>query len=332
MDEKILADKSDMKSILTKFPELIKESSDIGKEINIERDREIRLICVCGMGGSAFSGDLLDSYIGQEEVLIYVNKKYTIPKFVNKDALIFCVSYSGNTEEIVACYRQAVKRGLAPVTISSGGKLEKLCELNNTPFIMIPKGYPPRLSTPFLFFPILNILTKHGLLEDHTSLVKKIVEQIKKQDIEKSAKTLAKRLKGKIPVIYSSARLFAVAEKWKTDINENAKAHAFYNVFPEFNHNEINSYENLFAQYFIVILKDIKDHPRIMKRIAITKKLLIKRGIDLMEIALTGENYLARLLTGVYLGEWVSYYLALEYGTDPTPVNIIEDLKKELAE
>jgi glucose/mannose-6-phosphate isomerase len=325
-----LIDKSNMKSILQKFPDMIKESLELGKNIIIEQN--IRNICVTGMGGSAFSGDLLKTYLQNIEIPIFVNKTYYLPKYINKEnSVLFAISYSGNTEETISAYRLAIKRGLKPISISSGGKLEKLSEINESPFIKIPKGYPPRLSTPFLFFPLLNILQNSNLIDKQDELIQECIAQINNPKIIDRAKVLSERIKNKIPIIYSSARIFCIAEKWKTDINENAKAPAFYNIFSEFNHNEINAYINLIGDYFVVIIKDQEDHERIKKRIKIIKKIIMEKEVDLMEISITGDNFLTRLISGIYLGLWVSYYLALEYHIDPTPVEIIENLKKELA-
>ena len=125
--------------------------------------------------------------------------------------------------------------------------------------------------------------------------------------------------------------MFCIAEKWKTDVNENAKTHAFYNMIPEFNHNELCAYQSKNNNFHIIFLNDAKDHPRIKDRIEAFKKLVKPYNIPMTEIAITGNDLLARLMTGIWMGLFFSYYLALEYGIDPTPVEIIEKLKKELA-
>ncbi|MBD3204490.1 bifunctional phosphoglucose/phosphomannose isomerase [Candidatus Woesearchaeota archaeon] len=329
MDDKMLIDESDMKSILEKFPDMIKESLNLAGDLAVDRDK--KSVCVTGMGGSAFSGDLLKAYLEEIEIPIFVNKTYTLPKHIDRNSLVFAVSYSGNTEETISSYRNAIKKGIKPIAISSGGKLRKLSEINENPFIKIPEGYPPRLSTPFLFFPMLSVLENSGIIKSRDNAINMTIDSIRSADYKERAKIIAQRMKDKIPIIYSSMKNFCVAEKWKTDINENAKAMAFYNMFPEFNHNEICAYTNIVGDYFVLIIKDEKDHERVKKRIKIIKELIKKRGIHVMEIAIRGEHYLSRLLSPLYLGLWVSYFLALEYETDPTPVKIIEDLKKELS-
>ena len=322
MDERLIYDKSDMRAILERFPSMIREAYDLDNDIIMDKD--IKNICITGMGGSAFSGDLLKTYLKDIDIPIFINKTYALPGYIKKGSLVFANSYSGNTEETVSAYRQAIKKGIQPVVISSGGKLEQLSSMNKNPYIKIPRGYPPRLATPFLFYPMLRVLQNSEIIEKQDSEVEKTISSLRKTSFVTRAQNVIKRLVNKVPVIYCSDDIFCVAEKWKTDINENSKTPAFYNIFPEFNHNEINAYINL--------ISDHADPEPIKKRIKIIKKIIMKRGIDVMEIAITGDNYMTRLVSAIYLGLWVSYYLALEYKTDPTPVEIIEELKKELAE
>ena len=322
-------EKENMREVLVGFPDMIEKSMELGKDIKIEG--EIKNIFVLGMGGSGFSGDLLKTYLHDLEIPIFVNKGYEVPKYATRDSLIFAVSYSGNTEETVSAYRMMIRRGAKNiVAITSGGKLEELSNMNSNPIVTVPAGIQPRLSTPYLLTPMLNIMANSGLIEDRSEDLREVIKSINVESIEKRAQELALKMKGKIPVIYSSDRLFSVAEKWKTDINENAKTMCFYNVFPEFNHNETNAYINMTAKAHVVMIKDVDDHDRVKKRFSIIKKLIMSKGVDVTEIAITGSKFLSRLLSSIYLGSWVGFYLALEYKTDPTPVPIIEDLKMEL--
>ena len=204
--------------------------------------------------------------------------------------------------------------------------------MNKNPHILVPEGIQPRLSTPYLFMSILNVLSYSGVIDDQADTIRKTVIQLKSSGtkIEDSARELASKLKDKVPIIYSSQRIFCVAEKWKTDINENAKVHAFYNLWSEFNHNEICGYQNMTADFHTVLLSDAEDHERVKKRIKIFKGLAKKYRAELTEIAITGDNFLTRLFSAIWMGTYTGYFLALEYGTDPTPVEIIENLKKEL--
>ncbi|MBN1502785.1 bifunctional phosphoglucose/phosphomannose isomerase [Candidatus Woesearchaeota archaeon] len=327
MDPQI--DKSDMGKVLAEFPEMIRDAMELARDINIEDD--IENIFICGMGGSAFSGDLLKCYLQNFKIPVFINKNYSLPKYVNSKTLLFAVSYSGNTEETISQYREGIRRKAKIVSISSGGKLKELAAMNKNPHVLVPKGIQPRLSTPFLFVPMLTVLQNIKLIPNQKKLLLDSIDALENPIIKDRAQELASKIKNKIPIIYSSDRIYCIAEKWKCDINENAKTPAFYNLFPEFNHNEINGYVNLVGTYFAILIRDLDDHERVKKRIGIIKKLILSKGVEVTEIAITGNSYLIRLLSGIYMGLWVSYHLALEYNVDPTPVEIIEDLKKELA-
>ena len=169
-----------------------------------------------------------------------------------------------------------------------------------------------------------------NLIEDQTNFVNKTVETLQKPIFEERAKELAEKLVDKIPVIYSSDRLKAIAYKWKISFNENSKVHAFYNVFPELNHNEMVGYTNIKGNFYIIIIKDEDDYERTRKRMQLTKGIIKKAGVPVVEIALSGPCRLAKLISAIYIGDWTSYYLALEHELDPTPVSIVEEFKKKL--
>ncbi len=325
-------DKQEMGSILKKFPDMINEVLEFGEDVTFPKEF-IENVAICGMGGSGFTGDLLSVYLQDLPLKIFVIKDYNLPEFIQRKSLVFAVSYSGNTEETISAYRSAVRRSCKVIAISSGGKLEELSKMNKTPHIKIPGGIQPRLSLPYLLIPILNILNYSGLIEDQDKIIKKTISELKAaaEKIERGAKELAPKLKGKIPIIYSSQRMFCIAEKWKTDINENAKTHAFFNVFPEFNHNEICGYENQTIDSHVIIISDKEDYLKIKDRIKVFKKLINQYKVTVTEIGIVGDNFLTRLFFGVWMGLYVSYYLALEYGRDPSPVKIIEKFKKELS-
>ncbi len=324
-------DSQNMINVLRKFPDMILKASLLGDDITFPKQL-LNNVIVIGMGGSGFTGDLLKAYMYKTAIQVHVIKDYVLPNFVSRKSLVFAISYSGNTEETISAYRSAIRRGCKVVSISSGGKLQELAKMNKNPHINVPKGIQPRLATPYLFIPILNVLNYSGLIDDQEKKIKACVKNLKAgaSNIENSIKDLAGKVKGKIPIIYSSQKLFCVAEKWKTDINENAKTHAFYNVFSEFNHNEICGYENPNGDFHIIILKDSEDHPKIKDRIKVFKKIMKTYDTSLTEIAVKGENFLSRLFSSIWMGTYLGYFLALEYETDPSPVKIIEKFKQKL--
>jgi glucose/mannose-6-phosphate isomerase len=322
-------DSGNMIEVLKKFPEMLKEALSLGDDISFQKEF-IENIAVLGMGGSGYTGDLLKTYL-ESDIPIFVFKDYKMPKFIGKNSLVFAASYSGNTEETISAYRLAINRGCKIVSISAGGKLEELARLNKNPHILLPKGIQPRLTTPYQFVAILNVLVSTGLIEEQESIINACAKDLKNNidKIEGNAKELASKVKGKVPIIYASEKMSCIAEKWKTDVNENAKTHAFYNMFSEFNHNEICAYENPVGNFHVIIISDEKDHDRIKKRIDIFKKLLKEYKTPVTEVSISGK-LMTRLMSNILMGLFFAYNLALEYDIDPTPVKIIEKLKKDL--
>ena len=166
----------------------------------------------------------------------------------------------------------------------------------------------------------LNVLDDEG----------EVVKVLNNNSFKEKGKQLAKRLADKVPLIYASDRFKAVAYRWKTQINENAKVHAFTHTFSELNHNELVGYTSLKGYYYVVIIKDEADLPQMRKRMMLTKEIIRKSGVDVIEIGITGGSLLTKMFSAIYIGDWTSYYLALEYETDPTPVDLVENFKKKL--
>lgn len=326
--ERMALDKGRMDLVLERFPQMCLDAVSLAKDVKIVE--EVESIVIAGMGGSGIAGDILKHYLSDLDIPIYIIKDYIIPKYVDDKSLVFVLSYSGNTEETIAFYKEAVKKSTKVISLCSGGKLEELCIINRTTCVKIPQGIQPRLSTLYLFFPMLIILQNSGLVENQLGYIKKTILALRKSFFRERAKDLAEKIGNKIPIIYASTKFMPVAMKWKTDINENAKVHAFYNIYPEFNHNEINAYVNKNGEFYIVIIKDEDDLRRIRKRMDITKKLIKDKGYDITEMVIKGDCLLSKMFSAILLGTWVSYWLALLYHTDPTPVDIVEDLKKEL--
>ena len=323
-------DKDNMKKVLEQFPMQCREAVKLG--IEIKPKGTVENVLICGMGGSAISGNLMQNAFPDIKIPVYSARDYILPSYAEKNSLVFISSYSGNTEETVSGFHEALKRKSKIVVITSGGELEKLAKKNKVDFIKIPSGIQPRLATSYLFFPMLNVLNNAKVIKfsGDGSEFKNLINYIEKVDFEAMGMKIAKELYGKALIIYASPRYSAAAMKWKTDINENAKIHAFYNIYPEFNHNEINGYVNKNGKFHVVVLRDENEHPRIAKRMDITMGLIKKKGIGVTEMGIEQNPMLTKVISAEYLGVWVGYSLALLYKTDPTPVKIIEDLKKAL--
>ena len=337
LDDQKLINKTDPKGMLGLiecFPGQCEKGRGIVKEFNLKPDylegRKIQNIMVTGLGGSAIGGDLLRTYLlNSLNIPILVNRNYLLPLMVDKNTLLIAVSYSGNTEEVISTYREAARRLLKVVCITSGGKLLELAVMNKHISIKIPKNLPPRLATPYLFFPMLIILQNSGLV-DAKEDINKLLNNLKPEKILKVGQQLADNLSGKVPLIYTTASLEPAAIKFKTDINENAKMHAFYNVLPELNHNELNGFVKQMANFYVIVLEDEKEGQRMKKTISAVKSIIRKKGVPITDIVLKGDSRLLNVFTGIMIGLWTSYFLAIKNDIDPTPVEMIEDLKKSL--
>ena len=328
-EDREFIDKHNMYSVLEKFPQQISDGYRLGEYIKV--DGEVDRIIITGMGGSALPGDLLKAYLGVYfKIPVIVNKGYELPEYITSKTLVFAISYSGNTEETINAYRIAIRKNCHLVSISAGGKLEVLSEKQKIPHIQIPSGLQPRQALGYLFFSMLRVLVNSKIISNVSEEVEKTAENLGKDIFREKARELSNKLVDKIPLIYCSDRLQIIAYRWKINFNENTKIHAFSNVIPEMNHNEIIGFTNLKGNYHAIILRDEDDNIRIKKRIKITKELIKKKNVPVTEIALTGSSFLNKAFSAIYIGDWASYFLALKYKTDPTPVPVIEELKKEM--
>ena len=309
---------SDIKTdVEQNFVTFLREAKSLGLDLPLE---EYDSVVVAGMGGSGISGDLLKILTPN----ITTVHDYSLPYWVNNKTLVIACSYSGNTEEMIALYNDARKKICQVVVISSGGRLREKALKDKLPCIRIPFGIQPRASIPYMLLPLMNILKQP--IPDLT----KLIEALKSSKIRNKAKELAVKLVDKVPIIYSSQRIYPVAYRWKTQFNENAKIHAFSNAFSELNHNELEGFVHLKADFHVVIIVDDEDNAKIKKRMAITKKLVLSKGVSVTEIAITGKKLFNRIITELYLGDLTSVYLAENYKIDPTEVHLIEQFKKQL--
>ena len=319
-------DDHNMMKVLEGFPKQCRQAMELPKGMFVSG--EINTIVIIGMGGSGIVGDLVKTVLHDSKLQVHVVRDYSLPGFVDEHSLVFVVSYSGKTDETVAACKEAIKRNAKVVGIASEGDVLQLCKRS----VRIPAEMQPRCALGYLFFPILGVLANSQLIEvkgaDVTEMLK-ILEN--KAEYQERARTIVKIMKERIPIIYSSELLRPVAMRWKTQFNENGKAPAFYNAFSEMSHNEICGFEEMRRQQYVVLmLKDVFDHERIQKRMDLAKAMM-KEYVDVVEIPTKGQSLLARLFSTIYLGDWVSFYYALDKRKDPTPVKAIEKLKKGMS-
>lgn len=330
-------DKSDALGVAEKQWQQLQQDYSVELQIN----QPIQRVVVAGMGGSALAATYITSWPGIK-VPYQVVRQYDIPEGINEHTLFIASSYSGNTEETVSAIQQAQQQNAQIVVISSGGKLAEIAEQNGYPMYKLPSDFQPRMAVFYNFVALLNILVGAQLAEPKVlEEVKKAGEFLKGQveawrpDVPTSsnqAKQIALEFVGKSPVIYGGAKMFPVAYKWKINMNENAKNVAWCNAFPEFNHNEFLGWSShpLDKPYKPVFLQSNSDHPQVTKRFEVTKKLLSGKMPEPIIINAKGETLLEQLVWAITLGDFVSLYLALLNNLDPSPVELIEKLKKEL--
>ena len=321
----------DLLRSLEDFPNQIRQAVALAKEVKVDKD--VDGIVVCGMGASGISGNFLQSLLADAKVDVHVNKDYSLPGWVTSKTLVFVISYSGNTEETVSCFREAMRKGCKVVVITSGGKLQELVryhKLKNA--IFIPEGLIPRAAVAYLFFPVLIVLHNSGIVRIKRDDLIAIIDAMRKPALKQKAETLADQLAGKMPLIYSSTKLEGVAIRWKQSFNENAKTHAFYNVFSEMNHNELMAYKYARkADFHIVLLRDEKDISQVKKRFEHVKEIMKKRKYPVTEIMLRGQSELVKMFTAVYIGDLTSVLVAHKQKIDAEETGLQEELKKKLS-
>jgi glucose/mannose-6-phosphate isomerase len=300
-------------------------------------------VVVLGMGGSAIGGDLARSLVQDEsKVPIIVHRDYGLPAFADVRTLLIASSYSGNTEETLSAFEAALVTGYKKLAITTGGKLGQIAKENNIPVFKIEYQAQPRAALGFSFITILGVMQKLNFISDKTDEVAEIVqllEHLSTRLDEKSplkrnpAKKLAQRLYGYLPVIYGAGVMTEVAHRWKTQINENGKSWAFYEVFPELNHNATVGYalpKEIASKIRVIMLRSPGFNERIKLRYEITGELLKQAGVAYESVDSEGISFLAQMMSLIMMGDFVSYYLAILNKEDPTPVKVIDYLKDKL--
>ncbi len=326
-----------MKKLVETFPEQLAEALEIGRSANIRMgEHPIHNVFIAGMGGSGIGGNFVEA-IAREEcpVPISVGKGYDIPKYVNENTLCITSSYSGNTEETLSAFEQMLKTGAKIVCVSSGGKLIEMAKKNKLDFIQLPGGKPsPRACLGYSFVQQLWILRKLNLISE-TSLLG-VSESIKllqnqQEDIKSRARKIAESLKDKIPVIYTSDKFEPVALRFRQQLNENAKMLAWHQVVPEMNHNELVGWQTKDNRLAVIWLRDDHEFGRTAVRMVITKEIVAKYAVPVLEIFSKGKSFVDRAMYLVHLVDWASVYLAELRGVDVMEIKVIDFLKRELA-
>ncbi|MCK4904645.1 bifunctional phosphoglucose/phosphomannose isomerase [bacterium] len=340
-------DKFNMRKLLHEFPYQGEKMIELMKNVNIPPEyKNVKNIIVSGLGGSSVGGDLLKNFLRDKINLpLMVNRSYTLPQWVGEDTLLICVSYSGNTEETLSAYKIAKEAKSKIIVISSGGELTALAKQDGFVCIPVPEvGISPRAALGYLFFPQLLVIKMLGFVDIEDSEFSEAIQTLKDLreeigiDIPKDkniSKKLAEAIYQTIPLVYTTSDYFeGVGVRWKTQINENSKSPVYCELFSELNHNEIMGWEGgkeLLGKFSLILLRDKGEPERMQKRINITLAILKDKASQILEVQSRGNNLLSRILSLVYIGDYVSFYLAILNDVDPTEIKSILSLKEGLS-
>ncbi len=346
-------DSADMFFVLKSFPEQLAKAVEIAKDFKgfPSAKPASQDIVVIGMGGSAIGGDLLRNFMSysdiKNKVKVTVCRDYEIPHFVDDKTNIICSSYSGNTEETISAAKAALQITKRIVCITTGGELLEFAKANELPFVLIPGGLQPRCAVGYSIIPMLFTVINSGFvtkaeakkainsIDSALAMSKELSEDFSQHNEPNIATTIADMLKNSIPLIYSSDKFYAANLRWRCQIQENCKSIVFGNVLPEMNHNEINSFDlpaDLIERISMVIFNDESDHPRTKIRFEAVKEVLEEKVETIIEITASSDDYFTKVIEYLYLGDWVSYYMAILQEIDPTPIPLINKLKAILAD
>ena len=337
-------DPEGMLTHLHKMPQLCQQAWQMAMNFNLPQDySEVSKVVILGMGGSAIGADLVSNLVASEAKLpILVHRDYNLPAFIDSKTLVIASSYSGMTEETLSSFEQALETNSKKLVITTGGKLKIMAEERKIPVFSFDYKAQPRAALPFSFLPILGFLQRLGFINDKSADVAETIEALEKLSrrinegallSQNPAKQLAHRLYGRLPIIYGADILSEVAHRWKTQLNENSKAWAFYEVFPELNHNAVVGYQfppELASKIVVVLLRSAYLPKRIQLRYQLTCQLLEQAKVSYQIVDGDGTSPLSQMMSLVLFGDYTSYYLAILYKIDPSPVKAIDYLKEHL--
>ena len=324
-----------MKTLVEGFPKQLQEALDIAQSATLTLKHHIQNIVVTGLGGSGIGGTILSELVQAEcTVPIIVNKDYFLPEFVNANSLVIISSYSGNTEETLSAMKQAISKQAQIVCVTSGGKVLEIAKQHQYDTIIIPGGHPPRSCVGYSLIQLFKIVQFNGFIK--SDLLKQVSDSItllnkENTHIKQEATTIAKLLVGKIPVIYSLGSCEGVAVRFRQQINENSKVLCWHHTFPEMNHNELVGWTERNENLAVVTFRTFYDFERTVKRYDICKPLFTKYSASVIDITAKGNSKLEQFMYLINLGDWISCYIADIKNIDAMEVNVITNLKNELA-
>jgi glucose/mannose-6-phosphate isomerase len=285
---------------------------------------------LCGMGGSHLAAGIVK--MQNPGVELYVHRDYELPPFSDdflKSSLLIASSHSGNTEEVLSFLRSALEKGLDVVILTTGGKLFDVAVADQLPHVVMPNDdIQPRLAIGYSTLAISKILNDEKLLNE----LRGVGKNLNSESLKQEGDSLASSIGNKIPVIYASNKNLSIVYNWKIKFNETAKTPAFYNLFPELNHNEMQGFqdEGYSQNFHFIFIHDANDNSRIEKRMSVASQIFEEKGYSVTNLHLSGAGVLEKAFSSLLIADWAALELAKIKGTDPQSVPLIEDFKKRL--
>lgn len=338
-------DPENMLAHIDSLPDQLESAWKLGTSLPLPAWKSIRQVIIAGMGGSAIGGDLAAAYVEPDcRVPVVVQRCYDLPGWAGgSDTLLIASSHSGNTEETLSAFSQARSRGCRILAICTGGALAEQSRAAEVPLWFFQHQGQPRTAVGYSFALILAALTRMDLvpdpaaeLEDALSVMRTQQESIRADvpDVRNSAKRMAGQLVNRWVAIAGAQHLAPVARRWKGQVSEVAKAWAQFEELPEMDHNSLAGTQQPAARLSnlaAIFLRAPSLHPRNLLRTNLTKQAFMLQGIGTDFIDAQGTSRLAHQWSLLHYGDYVSYYLAMAYGVDPTPIETIENFKQEMA-
>ena len=350
LDDLHLFKKLDSQNMLAEIdglPDQLKSAWNLGLTLPLPDVGRVQYVVIAGMGGSAIGADLVSAIVMDScPAPVIVHRDYGLPAFATgKETLVICSSHSGNTEETLDAFEAALKNNCSTVVICTGGELARRAkEKGITVWTFDHKGQP-RAAVGFSFGLLLALFTRLNLLPDPAKELEEAIAAMKKSQehlradvpaVRNPAKRYAGQLMGRWITVMGAGLLAPVARRWKGQINEIAKAGANFEVLPEANHNTlagtVNPDEVLNPHTMTLFLRSPSDHPRNRLRSDLTRQHLMLEGMNTDVIDARGDHPIAHMWTLILFGDYMAYYLAMAYGVDPTPVDMLVNFKRAMSE
>jgi len=326
----------EMERLIEGLPANMHDAIEIGaRAIASFHTRPVKNVLISGLGGSGIGGKIVSQLVWDQcPAPIQVVNDYDLPAYVGPDTLFIASSYSGNTEETLSTLEHAMAKGAQIACITSGGKVKALAELHGFNCIVIPGGQPPRTSFGYNALQQLFILHAYGLVDAsfQTHLAKAAaLLQDDMGGIRAEAAAVANKIEGTTPIVYADTWMEGVAVRLRQQINENAKMLCWHHALPEMNHNELVAWAGGDARFSVLLMRNPEEHPGTARRMELSKEIISRYTPNVIELKPRGSSRIERAYSLIYLGDWISYYMAVNRKVDPIEIAVIDYFKTELA-